>query len=144
MTLSILLRHYTSIAPEARARLNAVYILSVSLYISTYSLSYSWRQLFIGQVMGTSVGSQVFIKYGWRAGAALSLGWSGWQLFMLLLRGPHCDRRTWFGYQGGLEPRKGVVEERRRQEAEQSNDGDRTARNSAEQEKQRQDNDTAV
>ncbi|PBK95799.1 MFS general substrate transporter [Armillaria gallica] len=117
-----------SIAPEARARLNAVYILS----------------LFIGQVMGTSVGSQVFIKYGWRAGAALSLGWSGWQLFMLLLRGPHCDRRTWFGYQGGLEPRKGVVEERRRQEAEQSNDGDRTARNSAEQEKQRQDTDTTM
>lgn len=117
-----------SIAPEARARLNAVFILS----------------LFIGQVMGTSVGSEVFIKYGWRAGAALSLGWSGWQLLMLLLRGPHCDRRTWFGYQGGLEPRKGVVEERRRQEAEQSNDGERTARNSGEQEKERQDNDTVV
>lgn len=117
-----------SIAPEARARLNAVYILS----------------LFIGQVMGTSVGSEVFIKYGWRAGAALSLGWSGWQLFMLLLRGPHCERRTWFGYQGGLEPRKGVVEERRRLEAEQSNDGERTARNSGEQEKERRDNDTVV
>ncbi|KAK0430727.1 major facilitator superfamily domain-containing protein [Armillaria borealis] len=133
-----------SIAPEARARLNAVYILSVSLCTSVCLSSYSWRQLFIGQVMGTSVGSEVFIKYGWRAGAALSLGWSGWQLFMLLLRGPHCERRTWFGYQGGLEPRKSVVEGRKRLEAEQSNDGERTARNSGEQEKERRDNDTVV
>ncbi|KAG7444106.1 MFS general substrate transporter [Guyanagaster necrorhizus] len=117
-----------SIAPEARARLNAVFIMS----------------LFTGQAMGTSAGSKVFIKYGWRAGAGLSLGWSGWQLFMLLLRGPHCDRRVWFGYQGGLEPRKSVVEERRRQKAERNDDGDRTARNSAEPEKQRQDNDTTV
>lgn len=83
----------------ARARLNAVLILS----------------LFIGQVMGTSVGTKVFINFGWRAGAALGLGWYGWQLFILLLRGPHCERYTWFGYQGGLEWRKSVVEGREKQ-----------------------------
>ncbi|KAF9024563.1 MFS general substrate transporter [Hymenopellis radicata] len=76
------------IAPEARGRLNAVYILS----------------LFIGQVMGTAVGTKVFIEHGWRAGAALSVAWSGWQFFILFLRGPHCDRKTWFGYQGGIMP----------------------------------------
>jgi hypothetical protein len=68
--------------------------------------------------MGTSVGSRVFIRYGWRACAALSLGWYGWQLFILLLRGPHCERYTWFGYEGGLEFRKSVVEQRRRKDAE--------------------------
>lgn len=32
----------------------------------------------------------------------------GFQLFILLLRGPHCQRYTWFGYEGGLSARKGV------------------------------------
>ncbi len=54
--------------------------------------------------MGTAVGTKVFIEHGWRAGAALSVAWSGWQFFILFLRGPHCDRKTWFGYQGGLMP----------------------------------------
>ncbi|KAK0460015.1 MFS superfamily [Desarmillaria tabescens] len=84
-----------SIEPEARARLNAVFIFS----------------LFLGQVMGTSAGTKVFVRYGWRAGAALSLGWAGWQLFVLLLRGPHCECRTWFGYEGGIEARKGKLKE---------------------------------
>ncbi|TFK38957.1 MFS superfamily [Crucibulum laeve] len=76
-----------SIQPDATARLNAISVLSV----------------FIGQVMGTSVGTKVFINYGWRAGAALSMGWYGWQLFILLVRGPHCHRFTWFGYEGVAE-----------------------------------------
>ncbi|KAJ7585456.1 MFS superfamily [Mycena floridula] len=87
-----------SINPGARARLNAILILS----------------LFIGQVMGTSVGTKVFVQYGWRAGAAISLGWYGWQFLILLLRGPHCDRFTWFGYQGGTEWRKSIVDARKK------------------------------
>ncbi|EIN12181.1 hypothetical protein PUNSTDRAFT_33882, partial [Punctularia strigosozonata HHB-11173 SS5] len=75
---------------KARARLNAVMILS----------------LFIGQVMGTATGTKVFVQHGWRASAALSMGWMGWQLVILLLRGPHVPRYTWFGYAGGLEARK--------------------------------------
>ncbi|KAF4600497.1 hypothetical protein EYR38_005126 [Pleurotus pulmonarius] len=90
------------ILPEARARLNAVFILS----------------LFIGQVMGTAVGTKVFIEHGWRPAAALNLAWYGWQLFVLLLRGPHCLRHTWFGYEGGLESRKSVVEARSRKDEE--------------------------
>jgi hypothetical protein len=66
-------------------------------------------QLFIGQVLGTAVGTKVFIRYGWRAGAALSMALFVWQLAIQLLRGPHCERYTWFGYQGGVEPRKSVV-----------------------------------
>lgn len=56
--------------------------------------------------MGTAVGTEVFIDHGWRAGAALSMAWSGWQFFVLFLRGPHCDRKTWLGFQGGLKPYK--------------------------------------
>lgn len=32
----------------------------------------------------------------------------GFELFILLLRGPHCSRYTWFGYEGGLSARKGI------------------------------------
>ncbi|KXN85064.1 Putative uncharacterized transporter YgaY [Leucoagaricus sp. SymC.cos] len=82
-----------SIEPAARARLNAVSIISI----------------FVGQVMGTAVGTHVFVDFGWRAGAALSLGWTGFQLVVLLLRGPHCKRYTWFGYEGGFEARRKKV-----------------------------------
>ncbi|KAH9828967.1 major facilitator superfamily domain-containing protein [Rhodofomes roseus] len=84
---------------SARSRLNAVLLLS----------------LFMGQVMGTSVGTQVFVKYGWRPAAALSLAWTGFMLFMMLLRGPHVKRYTWFGYEGGIEARKSKLAERERQ-----------------------------
>ena len=46
----------------------------------------------------------------------------GFQLFTLLLRGPHCKQYTWFGYQGGLEPRKSVVDKRKRLEAEETSE----------------------
>ncbi|KAH9948302.1 major facilitator superfamily domain-containing protein [Amylocystis lapponica] len=75
---------------RARARLNAVLLIS----------------MFIGQVMGTIVGSYVFNKYGWRASAACSLAWTGFMLIASLARGPHVPRYTWFGYQGGCEVRK--------------------------------------
>ena len=47
----------------------------------------------------------------------LNLAFNGFQLFVLLLRGPHCKQYTWFGYEGGLEARKSVVDERKRLEA---------------------------
>ncbi|KAJ7241339.1 major facilitator superfamily domain-containing protein [Mycena haematopus] len=74
-----------SISEEARGRLNAVNVLAI----------------FLGQVMGTAVGSQIYLKHGWRACAALSVALSGAQLIILFLRGPHCRRYTWFGWEGG-------------------------------------------
>ena len=56
--------------------------------------------------MGTAVGSRVFLRYGWRPAAALSVVWSAFTLVVLLARGPHCRRYTWFGYEGGCETRK--------------------------------------
>ncbi|EIW81522.1 hypothetical protein CONPUDRAFT_124654 [Coniophora puteana RWD-64-598 SS2] len=88
------------ISAAARSRLNAVLILSI----------------FIGQVMGTSVGTLVFTKYGWRPMAGMLMALCGAQLFFLLLRGPHVPRHVWVGYRGGLEARKSVVEARRREQ----------------------------
>ncbi|KZT30450.1 MFS general substrate transporter [Neolentinus lepideus HHB14362 ss-1] len=86
------------IDPSARARLNAVLVIS----------------LFIGQVMGTSVGTKVFVEHGWRASTGLSMALCGWQLSILFLRGPHCGLKTWVGWQGGWEARRSVVEQRHR------------------------------
>lgn len=69
--------------------------------------------------MGTAVGTKVFVEHGWRAASGLSMAWYGWQLFILLLRGPHVQRYTWFGYEGGLEARKKVVMERQQQQQQQ-------------------------
>ena len=51
--------------------------------------------------MGTAAGTHVFTEYGWRACAGLSMGWCGWQLLVLLARGPRCARKTWVGWEGG-------------------------------------------
>ena len=64
--------------------------------------------------MGTSVGTQVFVQHGWRACALLMLALYVFQLGMLALRGPHCPRNHWFGWVGGFEARKSVVEARKR------------------------------
>ncbi|KAG2114358.1 major facilitator superfamily domain-containing protein [Suillus discolor] len=85
-----------SISPAAGARLNAILILSV----------------FIGQVMGTSVGTQVFVQHGWRACSILMLALHAFEILVLLLRGPHCSRKRWFGYEGGFEARRRVILER--------------------------------
>lgn len=76
------------------------------------------EQMFTGQVMGTAVGSKVFLEHGWRASCALSLGWTVWQVLILLARGPHVGRYTWFGYEGGIEWRKDVVAARLKRKAE--------------------------
>lgn len=62
--------------------------------------------------MGTSVGTQVFIQYGWRPAASLSLAWCAFCVFIMLVRGPNVGRYTWFGWEGGAEIRKNRLEER--------------------------------
>lgn len=49
------------------------------------------------------------------------------QIGMLLLRGPHCQRYTWFGYQGGIESRKRVVDEQKRRKEEEEKAKDEKA-----------------
>ena len=42
------------------------------------------------------------------------------QLGILALRGPHCPRNHWFGWAGGFEARKSVVEALKREAASKS------------------------
>jgi len=91
-----------TISATARSRLNAIMIIS----------------FFIGQVIGTSVGTKLFVNYGWRAASSLSIGLYGLQILILLARGPHAARYTWFGYEGGFEARKSVVEAKRKEKAD--------------------------
>ncbi|EAU80906.2 membrane protein [Coprinopsis cinerea okayama7 len=82
-------------------------MLQVSLTTAAFSLNAVLiLGIFVGQVMGTSVGTHLFVTYGWRSAAYLNLGWMGLQIFLLLIRGPHCKRYTWFGHEGGLSWRK--------------------------------------
>ena len=71
------------------------------------------------------MGTHVFVHFGWRAGATLSMAFYAWQLFILLIRGPHCKRYTWFGYEGGLEYRRSVLAEKERMEEEKEREENR-------------------
>ncbi|KZV62441.1 MFS general substrate transporter [Peniophora sp. CONT] len=73
-----------------RSRLNACSMFSICM----------------GQAIGSAAGSKVFLEYGWRANGALMVAFCAFQLFVLLARGPHVGRYTWFGYEGGLEWRR--------------------------------------
>ncbi|KAG9125528.1 hypothetical protein FRC07_007246 [Ceratobasidium sp. 392] len=77
-----------AIEPLARARMNAVFVISIRW----------WNKIFLGQVMGTSVGTKVYLKYGWRYSGVLALGFHGVQLIILVLRGPNVSRKRWIGW----------------------------------------------
>ncbi|EDR01813.1 MFS DHA1 transporter [Laccaria bicolor S238N-H82] len=74
-----------SVSSSAASRLNAIYMISY----------------YVGQMIGTSVGTKVFVRYGWRASAALGMAWYAMQIVVILIRGPNCRRYIWFGYEGG-------------------------------------------
>ncbi|KAG1883910.1 major facilitator superfamily domain-containing protein [Suillus subluteus] len=76
-----------SISETARSRLNALMVISV----------------FLGQITGTSVGTDVFVGYGWRVDSVLFMAMYVFQFVVLIVRGPHCPGNRWFGYEGGLE-----------------------------------------
>ncbi|KAJ7449212.1 MFS DHA1 protein [Mycena latifolia] len=76
-----------SMAPEARARFNALLILS-------------------GQVMGTAVGTKLFVEGGYKLSSGVRVAFAGLELLLLVVRGPHVARRTWIGWEGGVELKK--------------------------------------
>ena len=54
--------------------------------------------------MGSKVGTKVYTEGGYRATGALSCGWIGLNIIVLMLRGPHTKK--WVGWAGGRELRK--------------------------------------
>ncbi|GAA6028418.1 hypothetical protein JCM8097_007021 [Rhodosporidiobolus ruineniae] len=92
-----------AINDAARARFSAVFIV--------------WN--FAGQLVGTAAGTRVYLQYGYRASGGLAMGFVGWMLFILFLRGPHCPTKQWIGWTGGWELRKAVAERKRREKEEE-------------------------
>ncbi|ORY40626.1 major facilitator superfamily domain-containing protein [Leucosporidium creatinivorum] len=74
--------------PTARGRINGCYTAGV----------------FLGQVMGSSAGTKVYLNYGWRAAYGLSVAWSCTAILILLARGPHA--KGWVGWGGNYSLRK--------------------------------------
>ncbi|KAF6749473.1 major facilitator superfamily domain-containing protein [Ephemerocybe angulata] len=89
-----------SISTPARARLNAVLILGI----------------FLGQVTGTSVGTHIFVTYGFHANAAFCLALMALQVVILLGRGPGVGRGGWVGWGRGVGVGKSKWEWRRQHE----------------------------
>ena len=78
--------------------------------------------------MGTAVGTKVFVQYGWRAAAILSLAWYAVQLVIVLIRGPHCAQYTWFGWEGGTKARRSFADAREKETEAHENDIEQSAR----------------
>jgi len=77
--------------------------------------------------MGTFAGTHVFVQHGWRACSLFMLALQAFQILVLLLRGPHCSRKRWFGYEGGLEARQRVVLEREKLRSGEGGNGEPTS-----------------
>jgi predicted MFS family arabinose efflux permease len=72
-----------SIMPNARNRVNTVFMLSV----------------FCGQLVGTSVGNHLYAEGGWIRSGSASVGFVGGALIVCFLRGPW--EKGWIGWRGG-------------------------------------------
>lgn len=77
-----------AIAPKARNRVNTAFMVFT----------------FCGQLMGTSVGTNVYVRHGWIASGSVSVGLVGVSLFFCAVRGPW--ERGWVGWSGGRRMRQ--------------------------------------
>ena len=73
-----------ALEPKARNRVNTVFMVFV----------------FFGQLMGTSVGSQIYTRHGWAASQSFSVAAIGCAFLVNAARGPWENR--WVGWRGGL------------------------------------------
>ncbi|GAA5981706.1 hypothetical protein JCM11641_004221 [Rhodosporidiobolus odoratus] len=90
-----------AINAAARARLSACFLVAI----------------FAGQLIGTSAGTRVYLRWGYKASGGLCLGLVGFILLVLFLRGPHCPTTRWVGWTGGWELRKKVAEKKQTEKA---------------------------
>lgn len=80
-----------AVEPKGRSRVNTVFMVAT----------------FCGQLVGTSVGSNLYDRGGWIASGSYSMGSIGAALVVCLLRGPW--EKHWFGWRGGWSIRKKVA-----------------------------------
>lgn len=72
-----------AIEPKARNRVNTAYMVSV----------------FCGQLVGTSVGNNLYAKGGWIRSGSASIGFIGLALVFCFAKGPR--EKGWVGWRGG-------------------------------------------
>ena len=72
-----------AIEPKARNRVNTAYMVSV----------------FIGQIVGTSVGNTLYAQGGWHKSGSASIGFIGAALCFCFAKGPW--EKSWVGWRGG-------------------------------------------
>ncbi|CAF9926397.1 MAG: hypothetical protein GOMPHAMPRED_004127 [Gomphillus americanus] len=77
-----------TILPQARNRVNTVYMVSV----------------FVGQLVGTAVGNHLFAEGGWIKSGSASIGFVGAALVVCFCRGPW--EKGWMGWSGGWSLRR--------------------------------------
>ncbi|KAL9070374.1 MAG: hypothetical protein Q9161_004932 [Pseudevernia consocians] len=77
-----------AIEPKARNRVNTAFMVSV----------------FIGQIVGTSVGNTLYAQGGWHKSGSASVGFIGAALCFCFAKGPW--ERGWVGWRGGWGIRK--------------------------------------
>lgn len=77
----------------------------------------SFFQDYFRYLLGSSSTSLSELLYSWELHAGLlNVALYGFQLIVLLLRRPHFNNiLAWVGYEGGLEPLKSVVDEKKLQ-----------------------------
>ena len=89
-------------------------------YIQLFMVSL-WSFLFLrilfltitkGQVMGTAVGTELLVNRSYTFSSAVRVSFCVFQFLVLLARGPHVPRKTWFGWAGGMEFRKQNLEKK--------------------------------
>ena len=80
-----------AVEPKGRSRVNTVFMVAT----------------FCGQLVGTSVGSNLYDRGGWIASGSYSMGSIGAALVVCLLRGPW--ETGWVGWHGGWSIRKRVA-----------------------------------
>ncbi|KAK4939103.1 hypothetical protein LTR10_020589 [Elasticomyces elasticus] len=77
-----------AVAPLSRNRVNTAYMVSV----------------FVGQLIGTAVGNDLYARGGWTASGSASVGFVAFALLVCFVRGPH--EKAWVGWRGGYDMSK--------------------------------------
>lgn len=95
-----------AIEPKARNRVNTAFMVSV----------------FIGQIVGTSVGNTLYAQGGWHKSGSASIGFIGAALFFCFARGPW--EKGWVGWRGGWGIRRRDLGPKEK-EQQQANDPER-------------------
>lgn len=62
--------------------------------------------IFVGQLIGSELGTYLYLRYGYEGVGALALGLILFMFLVLFSRGPHLPKEKGFGYAGGWELNK--------------------------------------